>query len=182
MKDIIARIRGRLFITRCKLWRKNIQIHNGLRIYKKLIITGKGNVIIGKNCLIGGIIGDNKQFVSIDTQNVSAIIRIGCNARLYAARINARYNISIGDDVLIEEADVLDTNFHNIERNRGEPSDENEISCRVTIGNRVSVGSRSIITKGVTIGDDVVVLPGAIVGTSIRDGRIVIGNPAKLLG
>ncbi len=181
MKDFIARIRGLLFIVICNIRRKNISIDGGLRIYKKLKISGNGRVLIGRNCLVDGIKGDDSQIVCIDTLNENAVINIGCNAHLYAARINARFNITIGDDVLIEEAGIIDTDFHSIDRNRGLPANENEKNCRVIIGNRVCIGARSVITKGSTIEDDVIVAPGAIVTKTIKSGQIVIGNPAKIL-
>ncbi len=181
VKDFIARIRGKLFVIKCKILRKNIYIDDGIKIYKKLKIGGKGKVIIGKNCLVDGIKGDDSQIVCIETLNENALINIGCNAHLYAARINARFNISIGDDVLIEEAGIIDTDFHSIDRNRELPTDENEKNCRVIIGNRVCIGARSVITKGSTIEDDVIVAPGAIVTKTIKSGQIVIGNPAKIL-
>ena len=181
VKDSIARIRGQLFIIKCRIWMRNIHIDDGLRIYKKLKISGKGRVFIGRNCLVDGIKGDDSQFVCIDTLNENAVVKIGCNVNLYAARISARFNISIGDDVLIEEAGIIDTDFHSIDRNRELPADESEKNCRVKIGNRVCIGARSVITKGATIEDDVIVAPGAIVTKTVKSGQIVIGNPAKTL-
>ena len=52
--------------------------------------------------------------------------------------------------------------------------------CKVTVGNRVCVGARSSILKGTTIGDDVIVAPGAIVTMSVKPGYMVAGNPAKI--
>ena len=47
------------------------------------------------------------------------------------------------------------------------------------VGNRVSIGARSFVTKGVTIEDDVLVLPGSVVTSLIKAGSCVGGNPAK---
>lgn len=179
IKSMLAIIRGRLFRCTCCIFRRNISIGSGLRLYKKLHIRGKGRVYIGKNCLVDGILGDSKQYSCIDVMDSESAVRIGDNACLYAARIFSYYGITIGDDVLIEEAGIVDTNFHSIDRHRGLPEKENRSNCMVNIGDRVIIGARSMVTKGVRIEDDVYVMPGAVVTRSIRSNCVVIGNPAK---
>ena len=181
MRDVIAGIRGRLFILMCKFFRRNINIKEGLKIYKRLSIGGKGRINIGENCIVDGIRGDNSQYVTIDAYSPEAVITIGDNAHLYAARIAAKFQVTIGDGVLIEEAGITDTDFHSIDRSRGNPVDEDRGKCQINIGNRVCIGARSLITKGVTIGDDAVIAPGSIVTTSVRPGSIVSGNPSRPL-
>jgi acetyltransferase-like isoleucine patch superfamily enzyme len=177
----MGRIRGKLFILKCQYLRKNIKIDEGLTIKKKLLITGKGRVSIGKNCVIDGIKGDASQYVSINTYSRDASISIGDNAHLCAARISSRFCISIGSSVLIEESGIVDTDFHSIERDRGRPQDESLEKCKVVIGDRVAIGSRSFVMKGVHIGDDAKIFPGSIVTTSVKAGALVLGNPARVL-
>lgn len=179
MRDLIARARGALFCLWCKYFRRNLNVGEGLRIYKKLEIIGNGRVVIGKNCIINGIRGDNSQYVTIDTYNSEAVISIGDNAHLYAARIAAKFQVTIGNDVLIEESGITDTDFHSIDRSRGNPINENKDRCQVNIGNGVCIGARSFITKGVNIGDNVIIAPGSVVTTSAKSGSMVMGNPAK---
>lgn len=179
MRDFIAFLRGRLFILNCRYLKRNIQIGKGLRIYKKLSLTGNGKISIGENCIIDGINGDPSQYVCIDTLRTDSVICIGKNAGLYAARISARFQVLIGDDVLIQEAGIMDTDFHSIDRSRSTPADENNDKCQIEIGNRVCICARSFITKGVSIGDDVIIVPGSIVSTSVKSGCTVAGNPAK---
>lgn len=181
MRDLIARARGTLFSLWCRYFRRNLSIGEGLRIYKRLEIIGNGRVVIGNNCIIEGISGDKSQYVSIDTYFPDAIITIGDNVKLSAARISSRYQIIIGNDVLIEESGVIDTDFHSIERGRKKPEDENREKCRVIISNRVCIGSRSFVTKGVIIGEDVIAMPGSIITASVKGGVIVCGNPARPL-
>lgn len=180
MKDVIAKIRGYFFILKCRYTKKNVSIGQGLKMYCKLGIRGRGNVTIGRNCIVSGIFGDKRQYVTIDTGDPEAVISLGDNARLFAARIYAKFEITIGDDFLVEESGIIDTDFHSINPDRGDPQ-ENKEMCRVRIGNRVSMGARSNICKGVTIGDDVVICPGSIVNRSIPSGIVVIGNPARNL-
>ncbi|MFZ3089490.1 MAG: DapH/DapD/GlmU-related protein [Nitrospirota bacterium] len=163
----------------CRFFRRNINIKEGLKIYKRLSIGGKGRINIGENCIVDGIRGDSSQYVTIDAYSPEAVITIGDNAHLYAARIAAKFQVTIGDGVLIEEAGITDTDFHSIDRSRGNSADENRERCQVNIGDRVCIGARSLITKGVTIGNDAVVAPGSIVTTFVKQGSIVFGNPSR---
>ena len=53
---------------------------------------------------------------------------------------------------------------------------------KVLIKNNVYIGNNSMIMPGVTIGNDVIVGAGSIVTKSIPDGKIVAGNPARIIG
>lgn len=178
MKDIIARVRGFMYILKCRLMKKNIIIGTGLKMYCKLDIKGEGMVSIGKNCTVSRIYGDDCHYVTIYTHNPKAVISIGNNAMLFAARISSKFEINIGDDILMEESGITDTDFHSINIDRSEPLESNE-KCRVRIGNRVSIGARSVVCKGVKVGNNVVIWPGSIVSRNIPSGIAVCGNPAK---
>jgi acetyltransferase-like isoleucine patch superfamily enzyme len=180
MKEIIARIRGYLFLFKCRYFKKNISIGDGLKLYCKLEVKGKGRVSIGKNCIVSGVIGDRRHYVTIYTHSPEAVVVIGENAMLFAARISSKFRIMVGDDFLIEESGIMDTDFHSINSDRGEPKESKE-KCGVQIGNRVSIGARSFVCKGVTIGDNVVVWPGSIVSKSIPSRATVCGNPSRVM-
>ena len=107
------------------------------------------------------------------------MITIGDNAHLYAAGISCRFSITIGDDVLIEEAGIADTDFHSLDISRETPDEICE-KCRIVIGNRVSIGSRSFVNKGIRIGEDAIVCPGSIVTASVPGESVVYGNPARI--
>ncbi len=179
--DMIAGLRGWLFMRVSGMTKKNIQIGRGLRLYKKLEIQGPGRVIIGEGCTIRGAQGDPGQYVTLYTHSEGATITIGRNAALCAARMSAKFSISIGDDFFAEEAGIADTDFHSLDRDRGVPQTEDENKCAVMIGNRVSLGARSIVTKGVRLGDDVIIAPGSIVNKNIPDACYAMGNPAKVV-
>jgi len=181
VKDLVAVIRGKIFLLRCRLFRKNIRVGKGLRLYKRLDVRGDGTLTIGDNCVIGGISGDRKQFVTLYTLNRNARIEIGNNTGLFAARLSSRYSITVGHDVHIEASGIMDTDFHTIERGRGVPANESLESCAITIGNGVRIGARSIVTKGVKIGDDSLIGPGSVVARSIPGSCFALGNPAKVM-
>ncbi|OPY91675.1 MAG: Galactoside O-acetyltransferase [Syntrophus sp. PtaU1.Bin208] len=181
MKDLIAVIRGKLFLFRCRLFNKNVSIGKGLRLYKRLDVRGDGTLIIGNNCIIGGIKGDRKQFVTLYTLHRDAKIEIGNNAELFAARLSSRYSITVGNDVHIEESGIMDTDFHSIARARGEPGNESLVSCAVAIGDGAKIGARCLVTKGVRIGSNAVIGPGSVVTRSIPDSCFALGNPARVM-
>lgn len=52
---------------------------------------------------------------------------------------------------------------------------------KVRIGNRVFIGTGSIVLPGVTIGDDVIIGAGSVVTHDIPDGQVAAGNPARTL-
>jgi serine O-acetyltransferase len=49
------------------------------------------------------------------------------------------------------------------------------------IGNRVWIGTNSIIVGAITIGDDVLIAPNCLVNTDIPSHSVVSGNPATII-
>ena len=52
---------------------------------------------------------------------------------------------------------------------------------RVVIGSNVWMGMRSMILKGVTVGDNVIIAAGAVVTKDVPSGSVVAGVPAKVI-
>jgi acetyltransferase-like isoleucine patch superfamily enzyme len=48
------------------------------------------------------------------------------------------------------------------------------------IGARCYLGPRAIVLPGVSIGDDCVVMPGALVNRDVPANSVAIGNPARI--
>lgn len=180
MSDIIPKIRGYLFSLKCCLLNNSIRVGSGLKMYCKLDIQGPGKVFIGKNAVVSSIIGDTYQHVTIFTHKPNTTITIGDNASLYSCRISSNNGISIGNNFLIEESGILDSDFHSIEIDRKDVIEDKE-KCKIKIGDNVAIGARSFICKGVSIGDNVLVWPGSIVTKNIPDEVSVCGNPVKVV-
>ena len=53
---------------------------------------------------------------------------------------------------------------------------------KITIGNYTYVGEGAYILPGVSIGDDVIVGAGSVVTKSVPNGKIVAGNPVRIVG
>lgn len=76
------------------------------------------------------------------------------------------------------DVQVLDNDFHAITVDgAARPS-----VAPVVIGDRVWVGTRALVLKGVTIGDGAVVAAGAVVTRDVPAGAVVAGTPARVVG
>lgn len=53
---------------------------------------------------------------------------------------------------------------------------------KIKIGDNVYIGNCAMIMPGVSIGNDVVIGAGSIITKSIPSGKVVAGNPAKIIG
>jgi acetyltransferase-like isoleucine patch superfamily enzyme len=106
-----------------------------------------------------------------------ATIRVGDGTYLNrGVEIVAARSVTIGRDCKIaRDVIIMDTDQHEI------PG----IGLRVSpieIGDRVWIGARAIVLKGVHIGDDSVVAAGAVVTRDVPPHTIVAGVPAQVIG
>jgi carbonic anhydrase/acetyltransferase-like protein (isoleucine patch superfamily) len=112
-----------------------------------------------------------------------ARLTIGADTGLSGTAICAAISVQIGERVLIG-ADVMifDTDFHNtqLEKRHLNP-DWMRISKPIIIGNDVFVGARSIVMKGVSIGDGAVIGAGSVVTCDIPPFSVAAGSPARVL-
>ena len=92
------------------------------------------------------------------------------------ASIVAALKIWIGDDVRIGDfVAVYDANYHALE-----PGAQAE-TAPVTIGDNVWLGRGVIVLPGVSIGRHSVVAAGAVLTSSLPDGVLAAGNPARII-
>lgn len=153
----------------------------GLTLDGWLSVRGPGRVVIGRNCTVSAMAGARVRMVTLYTHSPDAVIAIGDNVHLVAAKISSRFSVSIGNGVIIEDSSILDTDFHTLDVSRQPPPDEHLEQCRIVLEDDVQVGSRSIITKGVTIGRGSLIYPGTVVQKSFPAESVLYGNPAKQL-
>jgi acetyltransferase-like isoleucine patch superfamily enzyme len=179
--SVTASLRVCLCRLRARRSGGRLRIGRGLRAGVRLDVRGPGRVEIGDDVRLEPVPGDRLSFVTIYTHAPDAVVRIGDRASLYAARISCRFAVEVGSDVLMEDAAITDTDFHSIGPLRGEPEGESLERCRVVIGNCVALGARSIVTKGVHIGDGSVIAPGAVVTRHLPARCFALGNPARVV-
>lgn len=108
-----------------------------------------------------------------------AHLHIGERTHIQArTHVNCAYSVHIGDRCAISwDCEILDTDIHGvIVDGQDQPR-----TARVHIGDRVWIGTRSIILKGVAIGDGAVVAAGSVVTADVPAYTLVAGNPARAI-
>lgn len=120
-------------------------------------------------------------------------IHVKKNAKLHIGKMSGMTNttiqcheeIVIGDHVNIGAGClIIDSNFHSTDwRDRLDRKRDinNHLNAPVHIGDVVFIGARSIICKGVTIGNHSMIAAGSVVTKDIPADCIAGGNPAKVI-
>lgn len=107
---------------------------------------------------------------------------VGERCRIISFDVRDEFDlVTIGNDVTISSDVVFITHDGTGGLARDERGRRFRVA-RISIGNRVFVGARSLILPGVRIGDNVIVAAGSVVVRSVPSGAIVGGNPARIIG
>lgn len=145
----------------------------------------------GKMSIGDGFVCQSGSFACIDCQNESKLqveengfLQIGNNVGMSSVIIHCWNHIVIEDDVKIGAGCMIfDTNFHNTD-----PEIRCTTDCRSTIAtapvvikDHAFIGTRCIISKGVTIGRNSIVAAGSVVVKSVPDNEVWGGNPARFI-
>jgi acetyltransferase-like isoleucine patch superfamily enzyme len=119
---------------------------------------------------------------TVSLQRGTRVVVDGGQLRIgHATNVNGFTKILCADGITIGayctiswDVQILDNDFHTITVDGAErPS-----RAPVVIGDRVWVGTRAVVLKGVTIGDGAVIGAGAIVTRDVPPGVIATGAPA----
>jgi acetyltransferase-like isoleucine patch superfamily enzyme len=116
--------------------------------------------------------------LSIITNTADARITIKDGAGISNSLLSCSQSITIGANTLVgAECMIVDSDFH------GYPLDENKPAktAPVEIGDHVFIGARTIILKGVKIGNRSVIGAGSVVTSDIPENSLAAGNPARVI-
>lgn len=142
-------------------------------LFKNIILkTSKCDTHIGKyvklhaGCKIS-VNGSNSR---------SAYLKIGDGVAIGdRTEIHCGEYIEIGDNSLISwDCCIIDRDYHTFNA-------DCEKTSPIVIGNHVWVGCRTLITKGVRIGDGAVIAAGSVVTKDVPPRCLVAGNPAHVI-
>ena len=105
--------------------------------------------------------------------------RVGISSSI----IVAGNSIEIGEDTILGAGSmVLDNDFHNLGPGFSWLTEYSKNSKPIKIGRGCFIGARSIILKGVTLGDRVIIGAGSVVTKDVPAYSIAAGNPARIVG
>jgi acetyltransferase-like isoleucine patch superfamily enzyme len=92
-------------------------------------------------------------------------VKIRCHKKIEIGE-----NVAISHDVTIMDSDAHEGLWVGYEKTKP-----------IKIGNHVWIGTRAIILKGVTIGDNAIIAAGSVVTKNVPSNTIVAGIPAKVI-
>lgn len=160
------------------LYRSRVSYGKNFITNWKTKIKGPGKVTLGNN--INAWAHEESNLLA--TFSPDAEISIGDNSKLNGAHIQARDNISIGNNCILASCVIVDTDIHSIHKDRTTNPKAPISSKPITIKNNVWIAGRSAVLKGVTIGENSIVGFGSVVRDDIPPNSIAIGNPAQVVG
>ncbi len=149
----------------------NVKIAKGVRIKGSLDVKGSVRVVIGAGTRLG------KQVVIYGSGEVI----VGCNVLLNGPWIGCDRSVTIGDECLISDCAIADSDYHNLEPHLRHSPPGPKVSAPIVIERNVWIGARATVMKGVHIGTDSVVGLGSVVRKSVPSGVVVIGNPQQIV-
>jgi maltose O-acetyltransferase len=153
-------------------------------VLQPVLLLGEGEIIVGRNVEFGWptSVGFFSGYSHIEAVVEGSVIEFGDNVQVNnnAFIKSEGPGIRVGREALLGSfVEIFDSDFHELhpERRRGgRPK-----MGTVDIGENAFIGDGSKILKGVTIGPHSVVGAGSVVTSSVPEGVVAAGNPARIV-
>jgi len=183
----VALMKGTCYIIFYRIFKPNVIIHFPFLAFHKVRIMGPGSISIGKNCKVQKNVF---QGLTIVTLKKNANVIIGKDCVLGGLTIRCFREINIGDNALIANSLIQDTAFCEKSMVRSLFGKERIPSLPISIGKNVWVGMATCIFSGTMISDHCVISLGSFIyNTKMDEYCIASGSPVikslqieKLLG
>jgi acetyltransferase-like isoleucine patch superfamily enzyme len=131
-------------------------------------------LVVGDACLFDRPSGGN----ALTMVGPRGELRIGVECYLNGIDVFATEPVSIGDRCIVGDCSLVTTDFHSARADRWSP-DAPVQSGPIVVGDNVWLGSRTVITKGVSIGADSVVSIGSVVRADVPAGVVVTSHEQR---
>lgn len=145
------------------------------RCFGSVDFRGPGQLTFGRDVTVFGR-------VTPFTHTSRAHISIGDNVRLDGVRFGCAERISVGDDAMLAECHILDTDFHSTRVDRRSNPEAPVRIAPVVIERNVWVSEGVGILPGTWIGENSVVGMRAVCVRRYPPNAILFGNPAQVVG
>lgn len=161
---------------------KLVQLGKGV-MFNVPVRGGEGSLIVGDNTILGYAAANRlgNGGIMLQTRARGSTITIGCrtvvnNNTVLCAEQSIRIGDScrIGDSVAIYDADFHELDAVTRDRSAG-------VVRPIVIGNNVWIGSRAMVLRGATIGDNSVIGAMSLVTKEIPPNCVAAGIPAKVI-
>jgi acyl-[acyl carrier protein]--UDP-N-acetylglucosamine O-acyltransferase len=143
----------------------------------RLDVRGPGQVVVGDEANLFAFVGRTRLY----TRAPVARIVIGRNVRLNGTTIQAAASVEVGEDCILGDANVMDTDMHPLSPDRRHNPAAEVRSAPVVLEPNVWVGGQAAILPGVRIGRNSVVGFRAVVTGDVPPNVVVAGNPARVV-
>ena len=129
----------------------DVHLGAGTRVKRDVRFYGRGRIVVGRHVLLNG------------------------------SSIGAATTVTIGDWCLIGDADIDDSDYHNLDPARRHEPPTSRTRRPIVLEDNVWVGSKAAIGKGVTVGRDSVVGRGSVIREDVPPAVVVVGNPQRVV-
>jgi maltose O-acetyltransferase len=153
--------------------RRATHVAHTVRLTGRVRLSGAGTIIFHDRIRI-----DGTTVRSEFTAHAGARLEVGAGTYVnYGCSISAHELVSIGRDCLIGQYAIInDNDYHALDDRTQIPP-----AAPVILEDRVWLGARVIVLKGVRIGHDAVVAAGSVVTHDVPPRSVAAGVPARVI-
>ncbi len=155
------------------------QLRDATRVGRRVRLRGRARVVNEGVMVIGDRVRLDSTIATLELVAIAGgRLEIGDNVFVnFGSSIVAGTGVTVGNDCLIgAHVMVMDCDFHRVEDKSWDTSGK-----PIVLEERVWLGNRSIVLKGVRIGHDSVVGAGSVVTKDVPPRTVVAGSPARVV-